>query len=218
VRRYPVFATAWLCALISCSLTSAGCALFDASSADTVAARPRAVPSSLTRREPLVAARQDNRAGAVRKPDEAHADRDAISLDLPAFSITADVTGCVHFFSGQVDLLGRTLPINNHRFLCYERIRLNLTCSRDVSRIEYTFLGGLWTITGSPGKTDYTVTLIIPKRPSTLDWSDCRLGPPLQLGVTAWDRSVPAIRATTAIQDIELTGSVYDITYVQPRP
>jgi hypothetical protein len=54
----------------------------------------------------------------------------------------------------------------------------------------------------------------LPLAPSTKDWDDNRLRPPYSMTVTAYkgEKSV-----SVTIDDIEITGNIYDLTYIQPK-
>jgi hypothetical protein len=135
----------------------------------------------------------------------------------PPFTAKADIKGYISYFSGQTDSQGRTMPIMPHRFLIRERVKIIMDFSREPSRIEYVFLGETHAINGIAGKTHYEDSLIIPIRANTLEWNGKRITPPLVLTVTSWDRSQTPAKAQATISDIDLTGSVYDITYIQVR-
>jgi hypothetical protein len=135
----------------------------------------------------------------------------------PPFIVQADLTGFIHYFSGQTDSQGRTMPLQQHRFLGLEKIKLKIDLTRDPSRIAWTFQGKTAQITGIAGQKHYEANLVMPFGASTVNWNHQRLGPPLTLKIEAWDRSTPAVRTELVIQDIDRTGSVYDISYVQIR-
>jgi hypothetical protein len=138
-------------------------------------------------------------------------------VPAPPFTMQADVVGRIRYFSGQTNSQGKCLPAQPHRFLALEKIRLVIDCSRDVSRIAYDLAGQSGQIQGAAGQKHYEQDLLLPRWPSTLSWNHERLAQPLSLYITAWDRSSPAVQTQCAIQDIELTGNVYDIAYVQVR-
>jgi hypothetical protein len=135
----------------------------------------------------------------------------------PPFTIMADIVGRIDYFSGQTNSQGKSMPNQPHRFLAMEKIRLVIDCSRDTSRISYDMAGQTGQIACVAGQKHYEADILLPCWPSTLSWSDKRMRQPLCLNVTAWDRSAPAEQASYAISDIELTGNVYDIAYVQVR-
>jgi hypothetical protein len=133
------------------------------------------------------------------------------------FTVKADVAGYIHYFSGQTNSQGVVLPVQRHRFLALERIKLTMRFTREPLRIEYQFLGNTGKMDGIAGQIYYETSLNIPVASSTLSWQDVRLKPSQTLVIKAWDRSTPAKYAECRIDDIELTGSVYDISYLQPR-
>ena len=107
------------------------------------------------------------------------------------------------------------MPTQHHRFLGMEKIRLSLDLSREPSRIAWTFLGKTTQIAGVEGQKHYDVNLVMPCGSDTLNWSHQRLAAPLTLKIEAWDRSTPSTMTELLFQDIDRTGSVYDISYVQ---
>jgi len=136
---------------------------------------------------------------------------------LPDLAVQVSVEGAISYFSGQLNSLGRLLPVQPHRFLALERMKITLDFNRDPLSASYTFNGQNVPITCERGISHYEVSLIIPDIPSTLSWENQRLRPPLQLLIEAQDRQTPAGRLAVSVNDLEITGNVFDITYPQTR-
>lgn len=137
---------------------------------------------------------------------------------LPDFAVQVSVEGGIGYFAGQINSLGRLLPVQPHRFLALERLKISLDFNRDPQIASYTFNGQKNPISCIPGICHYEVSLIIPDIPSTLSWADQRLRAPMQLLIEAQDRQTPPGRLAVSVNDLEITGNVYDITYPQARP
>jgi len=136
---------------------------------------------------------------------------------LPDFTVQVSVKGGIDYFSGQLNSFGRLLPVQPHRFLALERMKIYLDFNRDPLMASYTFNGQKIPIKCVQGLSHYEVSLIIPDIPSTLSWEDQRLRPPLQLLIEAQDRQTPTGRLAVSVDDLEITGNVFDITYPQTR-
>lgn len=137
-------------------------------------------------------------------------------LDSPDFAVTMQIKGGIGYFAGQTNELGRTLPVDPHRFLVLERLWLILDFTGEPQSIAIDFNGNEYNLAGVSGVTHYQTYLIIPEWPSTLTWDNVRLSPPLTLRVQAVARDNPDHQAGCLIEDIEITGDIYDITYAQP--
>lgn len=133
----------------------------------------------------------------------------------PAFDVQADIRGSIHYFSGQTNSQGLTLPINPHRFLAMERMNIILDFTRDPQSIEYTFNGAVHKIACVQGIKHYETSLLLPNLPSTLTWDGQRLQAAMKLTIKAADRSSPVRTIIRTIKDIELTGNIYNIAYAQ---
>ncbi|HEX2944779.1 MAG TPA: hypothetical protein VHT96_02355 [Clostridia bacterium] len=153
-----------------------------------------------------------------------------------------DVTieGYWNHWRGQVDLLGKQLTNEPHRFLSLECVKINISTSGNPDRIavrfspeleamNYTDPGGhtssyseyfghevsfpedsTFLMSGNHAYWEYN----LPLAPSSKDWNDVRLRPRYSMTVTAYkgNRSV-----TRTINDIDITGNIYDLTYIQPQ-
>jgi hypothetical protein len=54
----------------------------------------------------------------------------------------------------------------------------------------------------------------LPLAPSSKDWDNNRLRPQYRMTVTAYKGTDTA---TYVIDDIDITGNIYDLTYIQPK-
>ena len=131
------------------------------------------------------------------------------------FAVDIALEGSISYFSGQTNAQGTTLPIDPHRFLVYERMKVIMEFTRDPLTIEYSFNGVSGKISGIADKRRYEITLVIPRQPSTLSWNGSRLAAPLILTVRANARSAPSTFIQESVRDIELTGDIFDIAHYQ---
>ncbi len=162
-------------------------------------------------------------------------------LMIQYLSIT-DVTveGYWNHWRGQVDILGKRLMNEPHRFLSLECVRINVSTEGHPDRITIRFSPELEAMEymdrnghsynysdyfgheiSFPGDSTFAVSgdnvyweYNLPLAPSSKDWNDNRLRPQYSLTVTVYKggRSV-----TRTIDDIDITGNIYDLTYIQPR-
>lgn len=135
----------------------------------------------------------------------------------PLFELQAAIQGGVKYFSGQTNSQGQFIPMNAHRFLGLERMKLILDFTSQPQSIQYTFGGQTGFIPCITGVLHYETSFVIPNLQSTLSWNGDRLKPSMNLQIQATDGSSPTQIATAAISDIELTGNVYNIAYAQLR-
>jgi hypothetical protein len=133
----------------------------------------------------------------------------------PAFRVDVAVSGAINYFSGQTNSAGLTVPVNPHRFLALERLKISLDFNRAPLSAEITFAGREIRLTGAADQKHFDASLIIPRLPSTITWDGRRLADPLTLRIHARDRSSPSQELNCDIQDVDITGDVYDITYAQ---
>jgi hypothetical protein len=136
----------------------------------------------------------------------------------PPFEAQVKIKGSIQYFSGQTNSQGLYLPFDPHRFLALERLTVSMDFTPDPSSVQFTFNGQTTSLHCSSGIRHYEASLIIPDLPSTLAWDGRRLKEPLSLLVKATDRTTPARTVEVNIQDIEMTGNVYDITFAQISP
>ena len=71
------------------------------------------------------------------------------------------------------------------------------------------------TLTLDPAKDISQVSwdYMLPLAPSTKDWEDTRLGPAYRMTVTVY-RGTSSV--TYTVNDIDITGNIYDLVYIQP--
>ncbi len=134
------------------------------------------------------------------------------------FAVNMDIRGNIRYFSGQTNLLGQTMPLDPHRFLAGERMKVILDFSRDPLNIQLFFNGETRKVTSVFGKKHYEISVLIPVIPSTLAFDGKRLSTPMAIKVRANARSAPGIYTENSIRDIEITGNVFNITYAQISP
>ena len=133
----------------------------------------------------------DGGAGWIRAPDpetvlaaplqSEEGQTDGVPLSDPDFAVTIEIQGGIGYFAGQTNVLGRTLPVDPHRFLVLERLWLVLDFTREPQSIAIDFNGHAYNLAGVSGVTHYQTYLMIPEWPSTLTWDNIRPSPPLIL-------------------------------------
>lgn len=128
-----------------------------------------------------------------------------------------------------------------HRFLSLECLKVDITTIGNLERVTVRFSPELeaMTYTDPNGQTydykkdyfGYSVSFPadatfpaagnhvyweyhLPLAPSTKDWDNNRLRQPYKMTVTAYKGSNTA---QYVIDDIEITGNIYDLTYIQPK-
>lgn len=164
-----------------------------------------------------------------------------VQNEVIAFDIeTVTVTGYWNHWRGQKDLKGNTLANQPHRFLSYEKIRisvkikgeadhLSLRCEAPLEAMTYrNSLGQVYHYKDEMGfevqfplnfqknthdPTIWELEYILPLCPQTLDWENQRHRAPYTLTVTAEKGNV---KRQMSVVDIEMTGNIYDLLYVQP--
>ncbi len=151
------------------------------------------------------------------------------------------LSGYWNHWRGQVDIFGEQLTNEPHRFLSLECVKVNIATVGNPERVSIRFSPELEAMqyTDPNGHTYYydkdffgykvefpkdsTFFLSgnhvyweynLPLAPSTKDWNNVRLKPPYKMIVTAYkgDSTVQYI-----IDDIDITGNIYDLTYIQPK-
>ncbi|MCR4435037.1 MAG: hypothetical protein QHH06_06615 [Clostridiales bacterium] len=154
------------------------------------------------------------------------------------------LTGYWNHWRGQVDMFGKQLANEPHRFLSLETVKVDVQTTGGADRVVIRFSPELEAMqyTDAKGVTydygkdyfgyyvlfpeDSTCSLdsaikdnhavweyTLPLAQSSKSWDDVRLREPYSMTVTAFkgDRS-----ATYTVNDIDITGNVYDLTYIQP--
>lgn len=151
------------------------------------------------------------------------------------------ISGYWNHWRGQVDILGERLANEPHRFLSLECVNIDITTlgnpdrvtvrfSPELEAMNYTdpnghsynyskdFFGyqvlfprdSTLAVSGNHASWEYH----LPLAPSSKDWDNSRLRPTYRMTVTAYKASRTA---TYVIDDIDITGNIYDLTYIQPK-
>ena len=151
------------------------------------------------------------------------------------------ISGYWNHWRGQVDIFGKRLTNEPHRFLSLERVKINVSTIGEPERVTIRFSPELEAMqyTDPKGHSydyaedffDYDVAFpedstfsgsansiaweyYLPLAPSTKDWDDTRLRSHYRMTVTAYKGNATA---TYEINDIDITGNIYDLTYIQPK-
>lgn len=152
--------------------------------------------------------------------------------------LSFDVTGYWNHWRGQGDLDGKTLTLNPHRFLGLEKVRFTAFVQGNPDEIQLDVSTGLKAMTYRDGfgnlykYTDefeadiaFPVFLVenepgvwlyeynLPVTASTLSWDDVRIGPSYTAEIKV---TKGAIERHKKIEDIDLTGTIFDLIYTQP--
>jgi hypothetical protein len=165
-----------------------------------------------------------------------------LAYKLTNLAITGvELSGYWNHWRGQVDLFGKRLTNEPHRFLSLECVKVRVATIGNPERITIRFSPELEAMrytdkyghtydynsdffgyeVNFPKDSTFNVTenqvyweYYLPLAPSTKDWDDNRLRPPYSMTVTAYkgEKSV-----SVTIDDIEITGNIYDLTYIQPK-
>lgn len=150
------------------------------------------------------------------------------------------INGYWNHWRGQLDIHGERMTDEPHRFLSLERIRIDITTIGDPESVLIRFSPELEAMryTDPDGHTyDYDRDFFgyqvlfpedstfsasanhvsweyhLPLAPSSKSWDNARLRPQYSMTVTAQKAGATAIYV---IDDIDITGNVYDLTYIQP--
>jgi len=152
------------------------------------------------------------------------------------------IEGYWNHWRGQVNLFGKRMSVEPHRFLSLERVKINVYTTGYAEKVEIRFspeleamqfrdkYGNLYdykndfglnyvyfpkVITLDSSKKDNHVywEYILPLANSTKSWEDERLRQPYMMEVTIW-RGTNSVKYT--ISDIDITGNIFDLTYIQP--
>ncbi|HHW47036.1 MAG TPA: hypothetical protein GXX14_00250, partial [Clostridiaceae bacterium] len=166
-----------------------------------------------------------------------------VDYEVQGLKITnVTIEGYWNHWRGQVNMFGKLMSVEPHRFLSLERVKINIYTTGYADKVEIRFspeleamqfvdkYGNLYDykedfgldyvhfpviITIDSSKKDNHVywEYSLPLANSTKSWEDERLREPYIMEVTAWNGS-KSVRYT--ITDIEITGNIYDLTYIQP--
>jgi len=156
------------------------------------------------------------------------------------------IEGYWNHWRGQVDLFSRQMSFEPHRFLSLESVKINIFTTGYADRVVIRFSPELESMryTDRFGRTydyvddftgmekyvnfpqDSTFMLdpaqkeghvyweyLLPLAPSTVDWNDHRLRPPYSMSVYVYKGAEYSVHV---IDDIDITGNVYDLVYIQP--
>jgi len=148
------------------------------------------------------------------------------------------IKGYWNHWRGQTDIFGKVMSNEPHRFLSYKTIKIETYTEGDpdyvtirlspaLEAMYYTDpFGNVYSYEDDVGYTEtfplimnkvepnkYTRDYVLPLAKSTKSPDDVRLGPPYWIVVTAvkGDKSVSYV-----IDDIDITGNIFDHTYIQP--
>jgi len=156
------------------------------------------------------------------------------------------IKGSWNHWRGQVDIFGQQMSVEPHRFLSLEAVKVTVETSGFAEKIVIRFSPELeaMTYTNSLGHTydyekdfigykvdfpeDSTILIgepkavdttsweyVLPLAPDTKSWDNERLRQPYRMEVYAYrGESVDVY----VVDDIEITGSIFDLTYIQPVP
>ncbi len=165
-----------------------------------------------------------------------------IPFKLTNVAITdVKISGFWNHWRGQSDIFGERMTVEPHRFLSLERIKIDITTSGDPEKVSIRFSPELESMyyTDPNGHTydyssdffgykvkfpeDSTILVLdnqanweynLPLAPSSKDWDNNRLRAHYRMTVTAYKGSSTD---TYIIDDIDITGNIYDLTYIQPK-
>jgi hypothetical protein len=147
------------------------------------------------------------------------------------------ISGYWNHWRGQIDIFGKQMTNEPHRFLSYEKVKITVKTKGNPDRLEFSFSPELESMsyTDVQGnvykyseKTGYNVSFphvinspgetvvweyILPLATSTKGWDDKILKEPYWLQVKAIKDGKDVSRR---VSDINITGNVYNLTYIQP--
>jgi len=147
------------------------------------------------------------------------------------------ITGYWNHWRGQIDLLGNRMTSEPHRFLSLEKVRIEVVTAGNPDRVEIRFspeLESMFYEDPNGNVYDYGQMIgyyisfpyrldvnnntavweyILPLAPSTKDWDNNILRSPYWMEVTAFKGTSSD---TYVVADINITGNVYDLIYIQP--
>lgn len=164
---------------------------------------------------------------------------DRVPYRVDAVSVkSVTIEGYWNHWRGQYDLFGKLMTNEPHRFLGYEKVKIRAEVTGNPERVEVRFSPELEAMhyVNSKGQTYdfvdefgyeiafplmmskvgeglYEVETILPLTPQTLSFENERLREPYFMTVTAVKGE---LRRDLTISDIDMTGNIYDMLYVQP--
>ena len=168
------------------------------------------------------------------------------AFTISSLKITdVSIEGCWNHWRGQTDIFGRALGNQPHRFLSLEAVKINVLTegsadmlvirfSPQLEAMQYTDpMGYVYDYVMDSGMSKYVLfpedstfelvggserrfywEYVLPLAPSTLSWDDVRIAPSYSMTVYAYKGSS---FQTFTVEDIEITGNVYDLIYIQPK-
>ncbi len=163
----------------------------------------------------------------------------------PELKVTAEIEGYINKWDGDTDMSGNILEDNSHRFLSLEKIKINVYTEGYADKVVIRFSPELESMTYKSTNSsnvydmkndlniDYTYfpedttfhldssleknmvywEYYLPLAEDTLNWNDERVKPSYSLYVYAYKGDKCDVYI---IDDIEITGSLYDIIHIQP--
>ena len=169
----------------------------------------------------------------------------AAIFSLESLKITdLSIEGFWNHWRGQSDMFGKALSNEPHRFLSYEKVKIRVNTTGYADKVVIRFspqleamifnnhLGHTYKYKDFTGyevnfPQDSTFILdptnkessvyweyILPLAPSTKSWENTLLRQPYKMIITAYKG---AKQETKIIDDIHITGNVYDLVYIQPQ-
>lgn len=172
--------------------------------------------------------------------------QDRVDSKLEAFAIqSVDLKGYWNHWRGQIDVFGARMDFTPHRFLSYEKVQVTaeitgnpdsvtIRFSPELEAMQYTnSIGQTYTYREEMGyevafpfamallSTDpvngvslWQAEYVLPLCKGTLTWEGERVKAPYKMIVIA---TKGESQKTYEIDDIEMTGNIYDMIYVQPN-
>lgn len=172
-------------------------------------------------------------------------DYDSRNFDVSVPDIeSVTIEGYWNHWRGQKDIFGKQMTSEPHRFLSLETVKINVVTAGYADRVVIRFspelesmryadkLGHVYDyfrdfrfqyVTFPNDSTFYLDETLrqnrvyweytLPLAPSTKSWNDERLSPPYKMTVYVYKGEHCTIYE---INDIDITGNVYDLVYIQP--
>lgn len=151
------------------------------------------------------------------------------------------ITGYWNHWRGQLDIFGDRMTNEPHRFLSLECIKIDIATIGDPEYVVIRFSPELEAMSYTNSEDhlyDYSKDFFgyqvlfprdsslpvvnnlvsweyhLPLAPSSKDWDNTRLRPQYSMTVTAHKGDAAV---TYVVDDIDITGNIYDLTYIQPK-
>lgn len=170
---------------------------------------------------------------------------ETISFSVRTLKITGVfIEGYWNHWRGQVDMFGNRMTVEPHRFLSLETVKITVNTTGYADKVVIRFSPELESMqyTDPYGNTydymdDFDLEYVrfpedttffldaskpdnsicweyqLPLAPSTKSWENERERPPYWMEATAYRGNASV---TYIIDDIDITGNIYDLTYIQP--